>query len=268
VLQLWHAFAYMNLFVLTVPALCVWFFRRGTTQLRTHPGPLVGVCLAYVMTLSWVGGAALARYMLPATSVLIILSIAVLRVGAGIQWWSLAVAVSAAAFAITLNSYPPYHFALDDNLAYCDFIELQADGAHFLQETANSEPVLTAWPATDEFSQTYLGYTNRSLRTLSVPDFEPAALIQTTAKDSFQTAFVFSQRYEPLNTVFRPGRYLRVLAFWKRAQMEFFDQPPNLTPEAAATRLDAEIVWRETRGPLYAAVLEKRAVRDHPQQIR
>ncbi len=267
-LQIWHSFAYMNVFVLTLPALCVWLFRKGARRLRTHRGPLVSVCLVYVVTLSWIGGAALARYMLPATSIVIILSIAVLRAGIGVRWWSVVITVATAVFAITLNAYPPYHFAWDDNLAYADFIELQAGGAHFLQGTAESEPVITAWPASDEFSKPYLGYTDRSLRIVAVPDFEPSALAQSAGKAPFQTAFVFSLRYEPHGSVFRPGRYLRMFAFWNRARTEFFDRQPGVTPEAAATLLDGKIVWRETRGPLYAAVIRVKTLRDHPQQIR
>jgi hypothetical protein len=256
VVQMWHGFAYMNLFVLTFPAACIWLFGRGATRVRTA-GPLVAVCLAYPVALSWVGGASLARYMLPATSLAIVLSLAILRAGVSVRWRSLAIAVSAAAFTFALNTYPPYHFALDDNLAWRDFVQLQVDGTHFLQTSANSEPVLTAWPALDEISHPWLGYTDRVLRAIPVHDFERAAL-QQGAREPFRTAFIFTLRYEPRHSVFGPGSYLRGLAFWNRARAEFFDREPDLTPGLAAGALGGSIVWSETRGALQAAVIENR----------
>ena len=130
-MRLWHVTGYMNLFVLTSAALLLlWNARRpGSTAL--HPAAeascarpfapnvqlLLGlVVLAQVAEFSVVGGALLARYMIPAIPLVVLLAVNVLRRYAPRwQWW---IAGCAAAFLVALFFNPPWFISPEDNLTW------------------------------------------------------------------------------------------------------------------------------------------------------
>ena len=129
-MRLWHAAGYMNLWVLML-----WCTARYTRVKTTSPEgasflPTVGrsgkkgiprgvqllfvfVVLAQVAEFSIVGGALLARYMIPALGLVILLSVDVLhRYAPRWRWW---IAGSAAAFLVALFFNPPWYIAPEDN---------------------------------------------------------------------------------------------------------------------------------------------------------
>jgi hypothetical protein len=181
--------------------------------------------LAHVVALSIVGGAVLARYMLPVVPLVILVWVSTLWRRA--PAWPLAVALVCAAFAYRCVVNPSYSFPWEENLAYRDFVVLHRDAARFLSDNYPNARVLTSWPATDELRNTYYGYTPRPLAVVPVEslkreDLEPA-LAQRTQYD---VALLYSTH-------------------------------GGLSLEEAARLLNARVVFREERKGQWVAVAVK-----------
>ncbi|HWW76327.1 MAG TPA: hypothetical protein VNZ44_13100, partial [Pyrinomonadaceae bacterium] len=147
--------------------------------------------LAHVTALSLVGGAVLARYMLPVLPLVVLVWVSTLwrRVPA----WPLAVALVCAAFVYRAEVNPPYSFPWEENLAYRDFVLLHRDAAHFLEEKYPRARVLTSWPATDELRNPYFGYTPRALNVVPVENFLPDTVEQVARRKSeYDVVFLYS----------------------------------------------------------------------------
>jgi 4-amino-4-deoxy-L-arabinose transferase-like glycosyltransferase len=187
--RLKHVTFHMNLWALTLSGVAAMFLKprrdgevergriRGSVQLV-----FLVLVVAHVFALSVVGGAVLARYMLPVVPLLILVWVSTLwrRVPA----WPLAVALVCGAFAYRCVVNPSYNFPWEENLAYRDFVVLHRDAARFLAENYPEARVLTSWPATDELRNPYYGYTPRALAVVPVEslkreDLEPAAARRT-----------------------------------------------------------------------------------------
>ena len=127
------------------------------------------VVAAYVVAMALIGGAVLARYMLPAVPLVIIVGVSTLR--RRLRYWLAAVAVVAVAFVAAWFWNPPYGFSPEDNLAYRDYILLHQDGERFLEARYPMAHVLTAWPASDELTRPWLGYITRPVQVVRIEDF-------------------------------------------------------------------------------------------------
>jgi hypothetical protein len=230
--RLWHVTSHMNLWVLTLAGIAAMFLkpRRDGGQMRDRIEGRVQLVilvlvLAHVGALSVVGGAVLARYMLPVVPLVILIWVSTLwrRVPA----WPLAVALVCAAFAYRCEVNPSYNFPWEENLAYRDFILLHRDAARFLSENYAGARVLTSWPATDELRNTYYGYTPRSLAVFPVE----------------------SLRREDLDAVAaRRSEYDAALLYSTHGGLEL---------EEAARLLNARVVFREERKGQWVAVVLK-----------
>lgn len=199
-----HVTQHMNLWVLTLAGLAAMFLkpRRGRRD-RERPRISVPVqvlflvlILAHVFALSVVGGAVLARYMLPVLPLVVMVWVSTLwrRVPA----WPLAVVLVCAAFAYRTEVNPAYSFPWEENLAYRDFVLLHRDAAHFLADSYPDARVLTSWPATDELRNVYYGYTPRALNVVPVENFLPAQLERAAARKSeYDVALVYSTHGGP-----------------------------------------------------------------------
>jgi hypothetical protein len=152
--------------------------------------------LAHVAALSVVGGAVLARYMLPVLPLVILIWVSTLwrRVPA----WPLAVALVCAAFAYRTEVNPSYNFPWEENLAYRDFVLLHRDAARFVEANHPDARVLTAWPATDELRNPYYGYTGRPLKVFPVENFLRPELERAAARKSeYDVALLYSTHGGP-----------------------------------------------------------------------
>ena len=88
------------------------------------------VLLAYLVFMSAVGGAVLARYLLPVVPLVMLAWVSTLWRRA--RYWKLIVAAMAIAFVAGLFVNPPYGFSLEDNLAYRDYVVMHAEASRFL----------------------------------------------------------------------------------------------------------------------------------------
>lgn len=264
--RLWQLFGYLNMFVLTiVMALAM---TRAAVDERPRiaiPVQLIfGVVVAaYAMALSVVGGAVLARYLLPVYPLVIIVFVSTLwRRLPGWQWFF---GVVCLAFVLGSAVNPPYHFAPEDNLAYADFVRLHEDAAKYLESHPPAVRVLTAWPASDELTKPYLGYVSKPIQMVAIENFSAEQiLVARESANSYDMAMIFSTKYEPASG------FLIKLPFWEALQKRYFDYHADVPPELAAQMLQGRIVWQEKRQSQWAAVLlmdravNARASRPHP----
>lgn len=230
--RLKHVTTHMNLWVLTLAGLAAMFLKprrdgeierdriRGSVQLV-----FLMLVFAHVFALSVVGGAVLARYMLPVVPLVILVWVSTLwrRVPA----WPLAVALVCGAFAYRCVVNPSYSYPWEENLAYRDFVLLHRDAARFLAGNYPGARVLTSWPATDELRNPYYSYTPRALAVVPVESLKREDLEGTAARRSeYDAALLYSTH-------------------------------GGLSLEDAAQLLNARVVFHEERKGQWVAVVVK-----------
>lgn len=256
--RLWQVTGYMNLFVLTIAAALAMMFPPLPERSESSDGerPRIAphiqaifavVVLAHVVFLSFVGGAVLARYMLMGVPLVVILCVSTLR--RRVRGWPLVIAAAGAAFVFGLFVNPPHRFAMEDNLAYRDYVLLHRSAADLLSSHYSTVRVLTAWPGTDELTKPYLGYVNASLPVLPLENFS-APQVFAAARDTstFDLAYVFSTKYEA------PAQSA-LLRWWERLQEPVFDYHRDLPPEVIARAFRGRIVWQKERKGQWAAII-------------
>ena len=290
-MRLWHAVGYMNLFVLTAPALLLWwqarreaepsrevepslegapylpsFGRCGTKGGRSGTKGIpsniqllfVLVVLAQAAEFSIVGGALLARYMIPAIPLVILLSVDVLaRRAPRWRWW---ITASAAAFVVALLFNPPWYIAPEDNLTWAHFVQMHQRAARYAEQHYANERILTAWPASDELNRPFLGYVQQPLTVVRVENFTPGEMLRAREQEeSFDVVLAFSTKFEP-----RRGWMSGIPFFarWRWAQKRYFDYHEDLPPAAIARLLEGRIVYQESSPGEWVALIELDKVRD------
>ena len=265
--RLWQTAGYFHLLPLTLAAL----FAMWLPPLRDQTGErprialdaqfaMLAVVAAYVLAMAMVGGAELARYMLPVVPLVILVCVSTLwrRVRLGLA----VVAVVALMFVAGWFTDPPYGFAPEDNLAYVDYIRLHQRAEEFLEARYPMARVLTAWPASDELTRPYLGYVTRPMRVVRIEHFALEQLMSAAdarsnnARSEFEIALVFSTKDEPAHPL------LQHWQLWQEWKQRFFDDHHDLAPEAAAQVLGGNVVYGETRNRQWIAVLELERIVD------
>jgi hypothetical protein len=256
VLRLWQAFGYMHLWLLTLGMLLVMLWppvKDGEVErLRiTIPVQMIFLVVVkvYVVAMALIGGAVLARYMLPAVPLVIIVGVSTLR--RRLRYWPASVAVVAIAFVGAWFWNPPYGFSPEDNLAYRDYIVLHQDGERFLEARYPMAHALTAWPASDELTRPWLGYVTRPVQVVRIEDFSlDEVLSAADFRSHFEVALVFSTKYEPAHPLL--DRWAR----WIDLKRRFFGYHRDLPPAAAARILGGRVVFSEERKGQWVAVIE------------
>jgi 4-amino-4-deoxy-L-arabinose transferase-like glycosyltransferase len=263
-LRLWQLFGYMNLAALTA-ATCYAMLQpaqpespqNSTLRPRIAIGTqlaFAAVIFAYVLAMSVVGGAVLARYMLPVTPLIILLGVSTLR--RRLRRWPLFAAAVAILFIVGLVVNPPYGFSPEDNLAYRDSIELHQHAEQFISTHEPSAHILTAWPANDELTRPYLGYVNAPMKVVRIDDFTAESLLAATdMPETFDVALIFSTKYEPSR------EWLAGWTRWRDWKTRFFGYHRDVPPEVAAQILGGRIVFEEKRqGQWVSVITVERAV--------
>ncbi|HKG15566.1 MAG TPA: glycosyltransferase family 39 protein [Pyrinomonadaceae bacterium] len=229
--RLTHVTTHMNLWVLTLPGVAAMFLKpkrdgdRERDRIRASVQLVFLVLvLAHVFALSVVGGAVLARYMLPVLPLVILVWVSTLWRRA--PAWPLAVALVCGAFAYRCVVNPSYNYPWEENLAYRDFVLLHRDAARYLADKYPGARVLTSWPATDELRNPYYGYTPRALAVVPVESLKREDLEAPAARRTeYDAALLYSTH-------------------------------GGLSLEDAARLLDARVVFHEERKGQWVAVVE------------
>jgi hypothetical protein len=258
-MRLWQCVGYLNLYVLTLAALlAMWMppLREPALQEKERRRialevqfAFLAIILAYMIALSVIGGAVLARYMLPVIPLVILVCVSTLR--RRVRMWTGVIALVAASFIVALFANPPYGFSLEDNLAYRDYIRLHQRAESFIEARYPNARVLTAWPASDELSRPYLGYVTRPMKVFRVEDFTVEQLMSASeVRSNFDVALVFSTKYEPPHSVFDN------LRFWQVWKTRFFGYHIDAPPAAAAQILGGRLIYTDRRDGQWVGVVE------------
>ena len=256
VLRLWQVSGYLHLWVLTgamLLALQLPPLKDGDTERPRIAIPIqmtfLVVIAAYVIFMALIGGAVLARYMLPAIPLLIIEAVTTLR--RRLPYWTAVVGVIAVAFIAGWFWNPPYGFSPEDNLAYRDYIRLHQDAERFVEARYPMGRVLTAWPASDELTRPWLGYITRPVQVVRIEDFSLEQVISAADfRENFHVALVFSTKYEPARPLLDQWKT------WTDLKRRFFGYERDLPAAAAAQILGGRIVYSQERKGQRIAVLE------------
>ena len=230
--RLLHVTTHMNLWALTLVGLAAMLLRPRADGATARPRIAVPVqllfaalILAHVVALSIVGGAVLARYMLPVLPLVTLVWVSTLW--RRVKGWPLVLALVCAAFLYRTEVNPSYSFPWEENLAYRDFVLLHRDAARYLEASHADARVLTSWPATDELRNPYYGYTTRPLKVFPVENFLRPELERAAARKSeYDVALLYSTHGGP-------------------------------ELEEAARLLGGRVVFRQEREGQWVAVVEK-----------
>lgn len=256
-MRLWQVTGYLHLWVLTLATLLVmWTLpprndsgaKRRRIDLHVQMIFYV-VIFAYVVAMALIGGAVLARYVLTAVPLVIILSVSTLW--RRVAFWRAAIACVAAAFVLAWFWNPHYGFSPEDNLAYRDYVVLHQDGERFLEARYPMAQVLTAWPASDEITRPWLGYTTRPMRVVRIEDFSLEQMLSAAAvRSNYDAALIFSTKYDPGPAPWDSWQR------WTDLKSHFFGFHRDLPPAAAAHILGGHIVFSEEKKRQWIAVIE------------
>lgn len=254
-MRLWQTFGYMNFYLLTLATIFAMWLAPLSDAGRERPRirlnvqfSFLAVALTYIAALAVIGGAVLARYMLPVVPLVIIVFVSTLY--RRVRYWRAVVAIVVLGFIAALFINPPYGFAMEDNLAYRDYVLLHEGAEQLLASRFAASRVLTAWPASDELTRPYLGYVKRPIPVFRIEDFSAEQLFSAAELPSdFDTALVFSTKYEAPNTWFSQ---LKTWQEWKR---RFFGYHRDVPPVAAAQILGGQVVYEQNRKGQWIAVI-------------
>lgn len=252
--RLWQVAGHMNMFLLTgamIAAMLLSPLRYCGVERPRIAVPIqlamLAVILGHIILHSVIGGAVLARYLMPAMPLLIIIATSTLW--RRVREWRFIVAGIAIAFVAGWFVNPPYRFAPEDNLNYSDFVRLHQRGAAFIQQHHKGTKVLTAWPASDELTKPELGYVVAPLNVVRIKNFSAEEILLARQSTAYNLVFAFSSKYEP-------QKQLIQWDFWERSNKAFFDYHRDLEPQAIATSLGGKVVWQERQNGQWAAVIE------------
>src|SRR6185437_5961540 len=218
-----------------VTAVAAWSCWRR--QMGRMPAAWMAVIVAYVLFHAVVGGAVLARYMLPALALWLLWCteqiLALPRAG---TW----VAGCAAVLVAGWFWNPPYPFPFEDNLAYVQFVRLHQAAAQALEAAPPPGPVWTAWPASDELSRPELGYVHRPLAVHEIENFTPSAMEQVQGAPA--ALLLFSRVYQPQQDL------SAALPLWREAAKRFFGYAAAAPPDVWMAKFRMQPVWRMAGG--------------------
>ena len=264
-IRLWQVCGYLHLWILTLAALlAMWMMPPVRDSGFERPRIAIAeqmifyvVIATYTVAMAVIGGAVLARYMLPAVPLVIMLSVSTLW--RRLRYWVATIAFVALAFVAGWFWNPPYGFAPEDNLAYRDYVLLHENGEHFLEARYPMSRVLTAWPASDEISRPWLGYITRPMRVARIEDFSIDQMVSAAELyHDYDVALTFSTKYEPGTIGWdRWKSFAHIKEAWKR---RFFGYHRDLPPGAAARILGGRIVYSEERHGQWIAVIERQGI--------
>jgi hypothetical protein len=280
-LRIWQAGGYLNLLVLTVA--CVVAMRYPAQPLTslsvpsddecpsakegnasTALRPRIDVCVqlaflaittVYLLAMSVLGGAVLARYMLPIVPLVILVCVS--TIWRRLREWKVVIGIVAVTFVAAIFMNPPYGFAPEDNLAYRDYIRLHQRAETFIESRYPHAGVLTAWPASDELSRPNLGYVQHGVKVVRIEDFTAEQLLSAAdVRSSFDVALVFSIKYQP------PHPYFDHWRLWREWKTRYFGYHEDMTPEAAAGVLGGNLIYVERLRGQWVGVIRVENVRE------
>jgi 4-amino-4-deoxy-L-arabinose transferase-like glycosyltransferase len=244
-----HLFWQRNIWLPIVLAIaCLFLPRRAQIRsLRRETLRTIAILIAANwLAFSILGGALLTRYLLPIYPLILLVCVAIWRERT--QYWPWLAVFSAAALVSAIWFNPPTAFAPEDNLTYRDMIVVHQEAIDYINQHFPDATVLTAWPASTELFQPFLGYTHKPIKVTTLQDFTLAEVQHAGEHpERYDTALAFTTHY----TSPALARYLLAHPNTRRGQ-EF---GKDLRPGEIAAILGGTIVWHDDRDGEWAAVI-------------
>jgi hypothetical protein len=223
-----------------VGAIAIWYAWRKSSLFHTRSWRIAWlVVAAHVVMLTLFGGAVLERYLLPIMPILYTAMAAGLSLyPRTLQRVCAVVLLAGAAAANFIN--PPYPFPYEDNLAFTDFVRLQAETANYLQTWRPHARVSTIWPLTRELSHPELGYVKGRFAV------EPLASLSRETLDRIDWSKVeilvaFSREWNPQLSIMNVAA---VKSFWEKSM----GRVSNGTAQEMRSRVPFPVEWHGERG--------------------
>jgi hypothetical protein len=204
-------------------AAVVYAWRRGMFRGRAWrvAGAVAG---AHVLLFTFLGGAVLNRYLLPAMPI-VFAAMATAIASLPRVWRVASTAVVLVGLLASNWINPPYPFPFEENLAFADFVRLHADAADYVAHWYPDAEVQTIWPMTDELLRPELGYVPRKLRVKTLPNLS-AETLGAIDWSKAEVVVVFSRNWEP-------SIRIPVVRFWER----LYDVVPAASEAEARSRI-------------------------------
>ncbi len=140
------------------------------------------VAVAQTIVVTVFGGAVLDRYMLPVLPILYA-AMAVAAMAYSVTVRRISQVAMLALFVVGWFWNPPYPFPYENNLAWVDFVHLQEDAAHYLEEHAADKRIASYWPFTDAVLTPELGYVQHPLHSVRMEGFDSASIAKLNPND-------------------------------------------------------------------------------------
>lgn len=252
----WQVLGYMNMWALTLATTCAMRYpalkeRDGRHRPRIALAVqyrMAVILIANMLAFSFVGGAALARYLLPAYPLVILIGVSTLR--RRVPEWGWAVGLVIAGFVLALFMDPFGYSAPEDNLSYRDYVMLHKQAADRLQQLDSHARVLTAWTGTDELTKPFLGYVRLPMTVVRIDDFSYGQLqIARLASGQFDVALLFSTKQTPRASL------LDRWPWWEQVSRKYFGFHRDLSPDIAAEIVGGRVTWEGRRGRQWVAIV-------------
>lgn len=211
------------------------------------------VCAANFLLVTFLGGAALERYLLPVLPVFyIVVTIALWQLP---KLFRLAIGTALSAGLIfSLFWNPPYPFPFENNYAMVDFVELQEGAAYYIQDRLPGARIATSWPYTASLRHPDFGYVEKPQRVVETNDFHWDS-IKAIPREKYDALVVYTRTWAPGGGIlsFPPVR-----AFLTK----FYGYQPEITrAQCASLGLQPEASW-ERRGQAITIYVRMRS-RNH-----
>lgn len=211
---------------------------REARLFETRAWRIAGLLVAgHVVLVSVLGGAVLERYLVPVLPILYIAFAAGLW-RYGMKWRIICGAALGAALIAGNFVNPPYPFPLEDNLAFVDFVKLQAEAAEYLEAHIAEGKIATMFPLASALRRPEFGYARRRLRVREIYDFS-ARNVASLAHEDVAALVLYSVAWDPMGLMENP----RWIAFIKR----YYGYEPPVDGEEIHVLLGAHRVARWTR---------------------
>lgn len=184
---------------------------REGSLFKTRAWRISGFLVAgQVLLVSVLGGAVLERYLVPVLPILYIgFAAALWRY---VKEWRIVSAAALGAALIAGNFVnPPYPFPLENNLAFVDFVGLQAEAAGYLEAHFPQGKIATMFPLASALRRPEFGYVRHRLHVRETYDFS-AGNVAPLAHEDVAALVLYSVAWDPLGLMENP----RWTAFIKR----------------------------------------------------
>lgn len=202
-----------------IPAL-VLAWRWKAIGFQTPWRPLFWAMAAYTLGVSVTGGALLDRYLLPVLPVLAAAFAGALStIPAGLRYG--AAGLTCAGMVVCLFVNMPWPYAIENNLAMVDLVEVQRSAAGLVEAKFHSRRVTTTWPMSDALEKPYLGYKlKQHPRTREIHQTSIEAL-RTVEWEPGEILILYSRSWQPSVSVaqWAPARWMLE---------RFFEMPQDL----------------------------------------